>query len=125
MICSFCRDKAAVKDFSHFWRSEALLPQDTLPAAGFAYHVADLLLPELSRVVGEKPDATPSNKTLLLLLEPFCTAAARTKENVLVGRLNQGLFEGIVRELKQPQESHPLKNLDAQAFADQLFSLGE
>lgn len=101
-----------------------LVPQDTLPAAGFAYHVADLLLSELTRVTGEKGPA-PSNDTLVLLLEPFCAAAASTRDNVLVTRLHQGLFEGIATELKQPQEADALRNLDAQTLAEQLFNLGE
>jgi len=91
-----------------------------------AYHVIDLLLPELTRVVGEAgKGAFPSKKTLETLLDPFCAAAATTKDAVLIRRLYQGLWEAMAEEVKEPQTANPLKNLDAHALADKLFELGK
>jgi hypothetical protein len=85
-----------------------------------------LLLPELTRVVGEAgKGSAPSKKTLTLLLDPFCAAAATTKDAVLVRRLYQGLWEALAEEVKEPQPANAFKNLDAQALSDKLFELGK
>ena len=68
-----------------FWLSHVLVPGDTLAAAGVAYHLADLLLPELGRVAGE--GGAPDAATLARLLQPFAAALAATDNPALVYRL--------------------------------------
>lgn len=120
------REKELVEEFSDFWRDQVLLPGDTLAASGVAYHVIDLLLPELTRVIAEAgKGSSPSKKTLTALLDPFCAAAASTKDAVMIRRLYQGLWEAMAEEIKEPQAANPLKHLDAQALADKLFELGK
>lgn len=72
-----------------FWLQEVLLPRDTLVAVGVAYHLTDLLLPELARCLqeGGAKGAAPGDATLRVLLEPFCAALAATHHPALVHRL--------------------------------------
>lgn len=72
-----------------FWREEVLLPSDRVAAAGVAYHLADLLLPELSRCVSEggPRGAVPDDATLRSLLEPFAAALAAADTPAMVYRL--------------------------------------
>lgn len=119
-----CRDEETVQAFGDFWRDEMLLPHDTLVAAGVAYHVADMLLPQLKIVVAEAA-APPPAAALAALFSPFCAALGDSGDPVLVRRLRQGLFEGIEAELRAPSEGRTLRHLDAAALAEQLFELGE
>ena len=121
---SNCRDVATVQDFAAFWRDEVLLPGDTLVAAGVAYHVADMVLPQLTIVVSEAA-APPPAAALAALLAPFCAALGDSGDAVLVQRLRQGLFEGVEGEVRVPSEGRPLRSLDPAALAEQLFELGE
>ena len=75
-------------------------------------------------MVSEKSSAVPSRMALTILLEPCCTAAAKTRDNVMVVRLARGLFESIEEELREPGSGNVLRHLDAQALADRLFELG-
>ena len=78
-----------------FWLQEMLMPQDTLAAAGVAYHLTDLLLPELAGCVqAEGGGEAPDNHTLRLLLDPFCRALASTRDAALVYRLRCALPAG-------------------------------
>lgn len=72
-----------------FWRDEILLPTDGLAAAGLAYHLADLLLPELSGCVAEGGPraAVPDAATLRRLLDPFAAALAGADSPALAHRL--------------------------------------
>lgn len=72
-----------------FWLDEVLLPSDTLAAAGVAYHLADLLLPELGKCVAEGGPraAAPDDATLRRLLDPFAAALAATSNPAMVHRL--------------------------------------
>ena len=124
VLSNNCRDSAELAEFAAFWTKEVLLPEDTVAAAGFAYHIADIVLPELTRVVGESGNP-PSNKVLAALFEPFYMAAAKTRDNVLVGKLQQGLFFAIIEELKRPQDADVLKKIDAESLAGRLFDLGK
>lgn len=120
-----CRDAALVSEYASFWKDEVLLPKDTLAAAGVAYHIADMLLHELARIVEAAGAAPPSADTLRTLLNPFIAAFAETKDSVMIYRLRQGLFSGIAEAVSEAASSGPFSNLDSKALAEHLFELGE
>jgi hypothetical protein len=78
-----------VQQLAQHWQQEVLLPADTLLAAGVAYHLADLVLPELARCVAEGGAGVrpPGDASLRLLLQPFCAALAATDSPALLHRL--------------------------------------
>ena len=99
-----CRDGELLSFYTDLWGNEVLLPPaSTLVrerAAGFAYHHADLLLPELLRAAADAAAAPPAD-ALRSLLEPFAAAAAATGDPALVARLRWvGAHAG-----RQPQAS--------------------
>lgn len=83
-----CRQERRVSRAAAFWLDEVLQPSDTLAAAGVAYHLADLLLPELSKCVAEGGPraAAPDDAALRRLLEPFASALAATSNPAMVHR---------------------------------------
>ncbi|KAL4458010.1 hypothetical protein ABPG75_012875 [Micractinium tetrahymenae] len=114
-----------VQRLADFWLGEILVPSDTLAAAGVAFHLADLLLPELAKCVAEGGGgAAPDDATLRALLEPFCRALAAAATPAMIHRLRQGVFDPLVDEVRQPGEAAALRSLDAAALASHLFDLG-
>ena len=99
------------------------MPKDTLIATGFAYHVADLMIPELQKIV-QRTGSPPSRPALMLLLMPFGNAAALSHDDVLVGRLGAGMLSDIVQFLRQSRKDGALQNVDRKELADWLFKLG-
>lgn len=82
------RQARRVQRVADFWLGEVLLPGDTLAAAGVAFHLADLLLPELAKCVAEgSVGAAPDDATLRMLLEPFCRALAGAATPAMIHRL--------------------------------------
>lgn len=57
--------------YTTFFREHILQPTDNLAAVGLAYHLADLVLPELRAVAGDK---RLPERAVLALLEPFMAA---------------------------------------------------
>ena len=128
-----------IKAAGAFWLKEVLLPEDTLVASGFAYHIADLFFVELSEVCKKEytapeesetagnveNDRVPSGKAIHGLIEPFGIALARTRDRSMVRRLQQGVFEPIARALQQSKRCDLLSNLSAKKLGDRLFMLGE
>ncbi len=94
---SMCRQEQRVSRAADFWLSEVLVPSDTLVAAGVAYHLADLLLPELGKCVAEGGPraAAPDDATLRRLLEPFGAALAATSNPAMVHRLKCARGAGL------------------------------
>lgn len=62
-----------------------LLPSDTLPAAGVAYHLADIYVDEIDTALAD--DRPPPSKVLEALLEPFLQAAAKCQSQPLLHRI--------------------------------------
>ena len=122
-------DMKLVKETGNFWIHEVMLPTDTLVASGFAYHIADIFIPELISVCIEardmELDSRPSSRAVRALMNPFTTALAGTQDKTLIYRLRKGFFEPLVAELEDPSEGNPLKNFRARKFADHLFTLGK
>lgn len=118
------RDKSLLSSFNAFWLQEAFLPTDTLVAAGFAYHVADIFISELERVVEEdpiEPTTAPSHQIISILLAPFYTALSDTHDDIMIHRFRSGLFRTI---LDGHGSSAALKNLNSKKIAEILFELG-
>lgn len=111
-------------EYTTFWLEEVFVPKDTFIAAGFAYHVADLMLPELQKIVKVSGNPPP-RPALMSLLMPFGTAAASTHDDVLVSRLGAGILSDIIQYLRQPAEQSALQNIDRKELADWLFKLGK
>lgn len=119
-----CRDQPQLAVFTGLWQHEVLCPADTLAAAGVAYHLADILLPELQKMARESGQA-PDAAALSTLLEPFCQALAVARAPAMVHRVQQGLFLPLLEEVQQPSEGDVLQHLDIQQLAGHLFDLGE
>lgn len=117
-----------VQRLADFWLAEILVPHDTLNAAGVAFHLSDLLLPELANCLQQgssgSSGAAPDDATLRTLLEPFCRALAAAPAPALIHRLRQGVFDPLVCEVQAPGEPAALRNLDVPALAAHLFELG-
>uniref|UniRef100_A0A1D2ABH4 Ribosomal RNA processing protein 1-like protein B n=1 Tax=Auxenochlorella protothecoides TaxID=3075 RepID=A0A1D2ABH4_AUXPR len=116
-------DPAVIRKTTSFWLEEILLPTDTLSATGFAYHLTDLLLPELQRVVTSAAEQ-PSAVALAALLEPFCQALAQTGNPALQFRLRHGVFLTMLKEIQNPSPHQPLRHLAITDFAAHMFDLG-
>jgi hypothetical protein len=117
-----------VQRLADFWLAEILLPGDTLVAAGVAYHLADLLLPELAACLadGGSGGAVPDDATLRLLLEPFCRALAGAFNPAMVYRLRWapvgGRREGPVATAQVQQSLGPGPHIMLQAMITVLCS---
>lgn len=73
--------------YTDLWLHQVLLPSDNLVASGLAYHLCDVLMPELSAVVAAGDGPQPQPQELASLLEPFCQALANTRDPALIYRL--------------------------------------
>ena len=85
----FCRDVQLTKQFMTYIQNSMLLGTDSHPAAGLAYHIADVFVAELTTVSGA---GQPSAAALNALLEPFCQAMAHTSRAAFLPRLRYDAF---------------------------------
>lgn len=69
--------------YTDFLKKHVLQPADTLPAVGLAYHIADIMLPELQAVAGEK---RLPERVILAMLDPFIDTM-KTGEQAMLHRL--------------------------------------
>lgn len=77
---STARRADLVQRYAGFILQRVVTPGDTLPAAGVAYHCADILLEELRAVAGEQPIP---HAVLDVLLAPFVSALSSGEQVVL------------------------------------------
>ena len=79
-----CRDIELTTQFMEYIQDTVLIGTDSHPAAGLAYHIADVFVAELASVsrAGRPPAAA-----LKALLEPFCQTLARTSRAAFLPRL--------------------------------------
>lgn len=107
--------------FMDYIQDAVLLGTDSHPAAGLAYHIADVFVAELASVsrAGRPPAAA-----LKALLQPFCQTLARTSRAAFLPRLREAVFDAVAAEVLHPSDNTPFKHLDAQALADHIFQLG-
>lgn len=69
-----------------------------------AYHLADIYLEELDKVLGSPPVDSSLPAPLSTLLAPFYTLAARTATTVTYQRIQSTLFEPIISSLSSRQD---------------------
>ena len=79
-----CRDIELTTQFMDYIQDSVLLGTDSHPAAGLAYHMADVFVAELATV---SRAARPPAAALKALLEPFCQTLARTSRAAFLPRL--------------------------------------
>lgn len=101
------------------------LPSDTLVASGLSYQIVDIFLNEVyshSKQYGP----VESHDIIILLLEPFCAAAAYTSDKILLQKLREHLFSQIAVDLGQKRKvAIAWKHLDRTKLAAKLFELGK
>lgn len=73
--------------YMDFLRASVLQPTDGIRAVGLAYHVTDVFLPELARVVSEGSSKPPQGEILEVLLQPFVDALVAAGEAAPIRRL--------------------------------------
>lgn len=73
--------------YMDFLSSRVLQPTDGIRAVGLAYHVTDVFLPELARVVSEGSSKPPQGSILVVLLQPFVDALVAAGEAAPIRRL--------------------------------------
>eukprot|EP00198_Chlamydomonas_reinhardtii_P000161 XP_001689496.1 predicted protein [Chlamydomonas reinhardtii] len=110
-----------VSRYTAYLQSQVVLPSDTVPAVGLAYHLNDLLLDELRGAADGQP--VPA-EALAALLAPFAAALA-AGEQAMLNRISEGLFDSLLAELAAPTDDSPyLSQLDVAALAAALFEMG-
>jgi len=103
-------------------RDIVLLPGPDAPRAlGLAYHLADILVPEL---LAAASDAPPPAAALLALLAPFSDALAGMGEPAALDRVREAVFEALAEEVAAPSAGAPLRHLPVQPLATALFDAG-
>ncbi|KAG2444481.1 hypothetical protein HXX76_001231 [Chlamydomonas incerta] len=107
--------------YTAYLQAQVVLPDDTVPAVGLAYHLNDVLLDELRGAAGG--EAVPA-AALEALLAPFAAALA-AGEQAMLNRISEGLFDSLLAELAAPtDDSRYLAQLDVAALAAALFEMG-
>ena len=76
------------------------MPTDTIPAAGVAYHLADIYVDEVDTVT---EDSRPPSKVLFALLQPFLDTLTSSPSQALLHRIR---FASPLR-LLPPLSRHP------------------
>ncbi|MEW5318831.1 MAG: hypothetical protein WDW38_010017 [Sanguina aurantia] len=93
---------ATMLQYMDFLSSRVLQPTDGIRAVGLAYHVTDVFLPELARVVSEGSRQPPQGSILVVLLQPFVDALVAAGEAAPIRRLRESIFKVLVEELQEP-----------------------
>ncbi|CAD7699760.1 unnamed protein product [Ostreobium quekettii] len=75
--------------------NEIFLPQSGPSAAGLAYHVADLYVEELCKVVDGSCHKLPCWSGIKLLLQPFINCILKTSNEALVKRVRSTVFHEL------------------------------
>jgi ribosomal RNA-processing protein 1 len=116
-----------VQAFSTFLQNNVMLPEDTLPAAGVSYHIADIIIPELQNIVENNKNinnSPPSDATLKLLLAPFIKTTQLTGDPALLARLKSGFFSPLMIIAADPSQL-ALQHLNVEELSKVVFELGK
>ncbi|EDR15800.1 rRNA processing protein RRP1 [Laccaria bicolor S238N-H82] len=81
-----------------------LCPTDIKVPASLAYHLADIYVEELDKVMG-RADSHPLPAPLGTLIDPFIMFSARTPSSVTYDRINSALFEPLLSALSPPSSN--------------------
>ncbi|KAL0068674.1 hypothetical protein AAF712_004390 [Marasmius tenuissimus] len=84
-----------------------LCPNDTKVPTSLAYHLADVYLEELDKVLANAPSTSSSTPSapLLFLLSPFVTLYARTPSSLTIKYLQTSLIDPLLSSLTPLDES--------------------
>ncbi|KAI0036589.1 Nop52-domain-containing protein [Vararia minispora EC-137] len=102
-----------------------LCPTHTRVPPSLAYHLCDIYLEELEKVLADlsNQNATPPSVPLGRLLDPFLTLAARTTANPTVRRIISVVLEPLIESLQYPQYAESLGHKRRQVLDQDLSVL--
>ena len=80
-------------------------PNDPKVPSSLAYHLADIYLEELDRVLGDPPSPPPA--PLSTLLSPFFILSARTQNNTTFQRIQSALLDPLLVSLSPTRDDEP------------------
>lgn len=102
-----------IQDYGNVLKDVVLLAKGNELGNGFAYHVTDIVIPELTKIV-EESDNPPKHKAIMAILEPFVKGLELSGNKILVKRIAKEVFS----------ECEHLANLKHATLAQHLFELG-
>lgn len=102
-----------IQDYGNVLKDEVLLAKGNELGNGFAYHVTDIVIPELTKIV-EEVDNPPKHKAIMAILDPFVKGLELSGNKILVKRIAKEVFS----------ECEHLSNLKHATLAQKLFELG-
>lgn len=86
-------------------------PEDTRIPLGLAYHLSDIYLVELDKILGSAEEPLPA--PLYTLLSPFLTFAARTPTKTAYQRIQSALLEPLISAFTPPDADEDDEDEDA------------
>ncbi|KAH9835867.1 Nop52-domain-containing protein [Rhodofomes roseus] len=84
-----------------------LCPDDTRVPTSLAYHLADIYLEELNKILGDPPEPSPSPAPLSTLLDPFFRLASRTPTKITYERIQSAMFEPLFTAMTPKPDDEP------------------
>jgi len=104
-------DKNACEEYSNILSDTGgpLCPFDIRVPTGLAYHLADIYLEELNKVLSNSPSpiSSPPPAPLHTLFRPFLILAARTPTRVTYKRIQSSFFDPLFSALSPSLEVQP------------------
>ncbi|KAI6031468.1 hypothetical protein BKA83DRAFT_4200779 [Pisolithus microcarpus] len=102
-------DHSALKSYNAILSDSGgpLCPNDIRLPSSLSYHLADIYLEELDKVIASLD--SPSPVPLLSLVHPFITLAARTPTSTTYKHLENALFRPLLAVLRPHRTSNPQK----------------
>ncbi|KAI0720137.1 Nop52-domain-containing protein [Fomitopsis betulina] len=88
-------------------RGAPLCPEDIRVPTSLAYHLADIYLEELEKVLGTSSESSPPPAPLSTLLDPFVALAARAPTKVTYERIESALLEPLFTALTPKPDDEP------------------
>ncbi|KII93163.1 hypothetical protein PLICRDRAFT_87582 [Plicaturopsis crispa FD-325 SS-3] len=79
-----------------------LCPDDIRVPAGLPYHLADIYLEELDKIMANPTSPSSQPAPLATILAPFLTLAARTPTSTTYKHIQSALFDSLFDALKPP-----------------------
>ncbi|KZT74939.1 Nop52-domain-containing protein [Daedalea quercina L-15889] len=88
-------------------RGGPLCSDDTRVPTSLAYHLADIYLEELDKVLEDLPEPSPPPAPLSMLLNPFFALAARAPTKITYERIQSALMEPLFTALSPEPDDEP------------------
>jgi len=102
-----------IQEYGSVLKDEVLLAKGNELGNGFAYHITDIVISELIKIV-EETNNPPKHKTIMAILDPFIKGLELSGNKILVKRIAKEVFS----------ECENVANLKHATLAQHLFSLG-